>query len=171
MADNTGLVSVDVIARLFDLTVRRVQQLAKAGIIPRGKRDQYPLAASVQGYIRFLKGDKSQQEAFLDVEVDVNRARVANLHIDTEIKRLKKEELERRNAPIDVIAWVLGQVSGQISALLESIPLKVSRRVPGLSATEIEIISREIIKAQNAAAAVTIKLDEYRPYTGSEASD
>ena len=171
MTDNTGLVSVDVIARLFDLTVRRVQQLAKAGIIPRGKRDQYPLAASVQGYIRFLKGDKAQQEAFLDVEVDVNRARVANLHIDTEIKRLKKEELERRNAPIDVIAWVLGQVSGQISPLLEAIPLKVSRRVPGLSATEIEIITREIIKAQNAAAAVTIKLDEYRPNSGSEASD
>jgi phage terminase Nu1 subunit (DNA packaging protein) len=43
------------LARLFHLTERRVQQLAKDGIIPKGDHGQYDLIQSVQGYIKFLQ--------------------------------------------------------------------------------------------------------------------
>lgn len=50
-----GTVGVDVLARLFSLTSRRIQQLAKDGIIPKGGRGRYPFAASIRGYIQFLQ--------------------------------------------------------------------------------------------------------------------
>lgn len=49
--------SVDTIAKLLDMTPRRVQQLANEGIIPKPKdRGQYEIIPCVVGYIRHLKG-------------------------------------------------------------------------------------------------------------------
>lgn len=47
--------SVEVIAKLFMLSVRRVQQLAQAKIIPKTERGRYELAPAVQAYIRYLQ--------------------------------------------------------------------------------------------------------------------
>ena len=46
---------VGAIARLLNVTERRVQQLAAQGVIPRATRGEYPLVGSVQGYVRFLQ--------------------------------------------------------------------------------------------------------------------
>ena len=46
---------VAAIARLLNITERRVQQLAADRIIPRAQRGQYPLVGAVQGYVRFLQ--------------------------------------------------------------------------------------------------------------------
>lgn len=43
------------IAKLFNLTERRVQQLAKEGIIPKAERGKYELIGSVQGYVKYLQ--------------------------------------------------------------------------------------------------------------------
>lgn len=162
MADTIGLVTAEVLARLFGLSVRRVQQLAQSGIVPRAKANSYPLAASIQGYVRFLKEDKTHR-GDIDEALDIDRARVRNLNADTTIKQLREEQIRGELVRIEVIEWILSSVSAQISSVLETIPMKVSRRVPGLKATEIEIITREVIKAQNAASAVMVKLDDYAP--------
>ena len=43
------------IARLLNITERRVQQLAKEGVIPRSGRGRYPLAGAIRGYVTFLQ--------------------------------------------------------------------------------------------------------------------
>ena len=48
--------SLDVIAKLLDISPRRVQQLSSDGVIPRASRGKYELVPAVQGYIRFLRG-------------------------------------------------------------------------------------------------------------------
>lgn len=49
--------SVDTIAKLLDMTPRRVQQIANEGIIPKPKgRGQYEIVPCVVGYIRHIKG-------------------------------------------------------------------------------------------------------------------
>lgn len=55
MAEKDPAYSGDFLARLFNLTPRRVQQLASDGVIPRVSRGKYPLVASVQGYTKFLQ--------------------------------------------------------------------------------------------------------------------
>lgn len=46
---------VSTIAKLFGLTERRVQQLAKDGIIAKLKKNQYELVGSVRAYINYLQ--------------------------------------------------------------------------------------------------------------------
>ncbi|MCW5319640.1 hypothetical protein D5039_00120 [Verminephrobacter aporrectodeae subsp. tuberculatae] len=48
---------VDTVAKLLDMTPRRVQQLANEGIIPKPKdRGQYEILPCVVGYIKHLRG-------------------------------------------------------------------------------------------------------------------
>ena len=44
---------IGVIARLLDLSERRVQQLSRKGVIPKAERGQYDLIGSVRGYVRY----------------------------------------------------------------------------------------------------------------------
>lgn len=47
-------------ADLFGVTERRIQQLAKDGVIPKAGRGQYPFIGTIRGYVRFLQ---ERQEA------------------------------------------------------------------------------------------------------------
>lgn len=76
-------------------------------------------------------------------------------------QELKNAQTRRELAPVQVIDWALSKVGGQIAAVLESIPLKLKKLCPRLSASEIEAVKREVVKAQNAAARVTVDLDDY----------
>jgi phage terminase Nu1 subunit (DNA packaging protein) len=53
MATNTPPIAV--IARLLDLTERRVQQLGREGVIPKAERGRYDLVGAVRGYVRYLR--------------------------------------------------------------------------------------------------------------------
>lgn len=50
-----GMVTAGQAARLLMLTPRRLRQLAEAGHIPGATRGRYPLAATIQGYLKFLR--------------------------------------------------------------------------------------------------------------------
>ena len=92
------------------------------------------------------------------IDYDRERARLTREQADN--TALKNAQLRKELAPVGVMEWALGKIGAQISAILETIPLKVKRRVPRLAAAEVEIIKREVVKAQNMAARVTVDLDE-----------
>jgi len=94
------------------------------------------------------------------LDLDEQRARLAKEQ--TEATALKNAQTRKEVAPIIMLEWVLGKIGSQISALLESLPLKIRRRVPKLSANEVDLIRREIVKAQNICSKITVDLDEYR---------
>lgn len=50
-----NLQSIAVIARLLDLTERRVQQLGRDGVVPKPERGRYDLIGAVRGYVRYLR--------------------------------------------------------------------------------------------------------------------
>ena len=66
MATNTQPIAI--IARLLDLTERRVQQLAHDGIIPPAartgpQRGRYDLVGSVRGYVRYLRDQATRAQS------------------------------------------------------------------------------------------------------------
>jgi len=84
MATNTQPIAV--IARLLDLTERRVQQLARDGIIPASartgpERGRYDLVGTVRGYVRYLRelATRSQTGA---ADFGVERARLIKAKAD-----------------------------------------------------------------------------------------
>jgi len=52
-----------VIAKLLDLSERRVQQLSREGVIPKATRGHYDLIGSVQGYVRYLRDQAAKAQA------------------------------------------------------------------------------------------------------------
>lgn len=56
MPDNQGLYSKKVIADLFNLSERRIEQLVQKKIIPKAGRGVFDLGPTVQAYVRYLQG-------------------------------------------------------------------------------------------------------------------
>jgi len=55
MSETRMMAPVAQMAKLFNVTERRVQQLASDGIIPRADRGRYHIIESVMGYVKFLQ--------------------------------------------------------------------------------------------------------------------
>lgn len=93
------------------------------------------------------------------IDSEYQKARLVKEQADKE--SLMNAQRRRETAPIDYLNWALNKVSSQIASILAAVPLKVKRRIPDLSATEIDLIKKEIVVAQNAASRITIDLDDY----------
>jgi phage terminase Nu1 subunit (DNA packaging protein) len=80
-----NLYSVETIARLLLLDVRRVQQLSKQGVIPKEHRNQYSLVGSVQGYIRYLKNEKGGG----NLADEFNQAKTRDMNAKAHLNEMK----------------------------------------------------------------------------------
>ena len=102
MAENPkqNLQSTDIIAKLFDLDVRRVQQLAKEGILPAASQRPYKfdLLPTVKGYMRYLRDRANGKEAktadTVKAEADKLRAEADLKQSKAKIAELQLKELE-----------------------------------------------------------------------------
>lgn len=102
MAENPkqNLQSTDIIAKLFDLDVRRVQQLAKEGILPAASQRPYKfdLLPTVKAYIRYLRDRANWKEAktadTVKAEADKLRAEADLKQSKAKIAELQLKELE-----------------------------------------------------------------------------
>lgn len=102
MAENPkqNLQSTDIIAKLFDLDVRRVQQLAKEGILPAASQRPYKfdLLPTVKAYIRYLRDRANEKEAktadTVKAEADKLRAEADLKQSKAKIAELQLKELE-----------------------------------------------------------------------------
>ena len=73
------------------------------------------------------------------------------------LARLRKMEADQREGsliPADTLRDVMASVASQIGAIMDAIPVKLKREAPHLTATDIDIVKREIAAAMNAAARV-----------------
>lgn len=90
---STPTYPVSTIAKLFNLTERRVQQLASDGVIPKAERGKYDLVACVRGYIAFLQ-DRAFGKEVIHVDAHQERARLLKAQADKtelEVQTLKSE--------------------------------------------------------------------------------
>lgn len=150
---------VDQVAALFDVTPRAIrnwQQQTETDPLPvlnhgKGSRQtEYdPRAVFLWGLRRFGNAD----------EIDVDRERALNLRADTRLKELREQQLRGELAPISLLEGALAALGARISAVLETIAGRLKRVRPDLTANDLEIIKREIIKCQNACADIRIDSD------------
>ena len=93
------LVRVEVIAQLFGVTVRRIQQLTQDGVIwtevsKEDGRRRYPLVPTIQAYIQYLS-DKAYGKSKAAKEVELKQqkleAEVALKESQAELHRIKTE--------------------------------------------------------------------------------
>jgi len=100
---------IKTIARLLDLSERRVQQLSREGVIPRSDRGRYELVGAVQGYIRYLR-DRSLDVGVISIDVARQRKTAAEAEM---------AEIELARARADVVA--IDDVQKQWDAILSGV--------------------------------------------------
>lgn len=153
-------VSVATLARLFNLTERRVQQLARDGIIPKAKRGEYDLVACVRGYITYLQQAATGRTS--DVAADRNRLVKA---------QADKAELECRMMLREVIPVV--EVEDSWARILKSFQSRIlslpMRLVQIAKATADQIAAEAAVRAL--LQDVLTELSTYDPERGDASAD
>jgi phage terminase Nu1 subunit (DNA packaging protein) len=96
---------IGVIAKLLDLSERRVQQLSREGVIPKAERGQYDLVGSVRGYVRYLRDQALKAQAGAP-DYAAERARFIRARAD--LSEMEAEEKRRSLIAADQIeaAWI-----------------------------------------------------------------
>jgi len=61
MGQKRPMYPASTLAKLFNLSERRIRQLAQQGIIPKKEKDKYDVVASVQGYLKYLQEQAAGQ--------------------------------------------------------------------------------------------------------------
>ncbi|WP_349609122.1 terminase small subunit [Cupriavidus sp. DF5525] len=103
-------------------------------------------------HLRETAAGRASEEEGLDLVTE--RARLAKEQADR--IALQNEVTRRELAPVHLIEQVLSQAGARVAGILEAIPGMLKRRLPSLSADDVELITREVAKARNIAAAVTL---------------
>jgi phage terminase Nu1 subunit (DNA packaging protein) len=102
---STATQPIGVIARLLDLSERRIQQLSREGVIPKAERGQYDLIGSVRGYVRYLRDQALRAQAGA-LDYAAERARFIRARAD--LAEMEAEEKRRSLIAADEIeaAWI-----------------------------------------------------------------
>ena len=169
-----NLQKVEIIAKLFQVTVRRIQQLTQEGVLQtieitenNRKVRRYDLMPTIQAYIKYLS-DKAygrdqkesvsnKEEEKLQAEVDIKRAKAR-------IAQLELDELEgRMHSAEDVEAMTTDLCLAVRSALL-SMPGQLAIDVAEVTdAAEIsEIIKSTVNDILDELSRYEYNPDEYR---------
>lgn len=148
-----GYYRTEVIAQLFGVTVRRVQQLTQEGIIstvstPEGRR--YDLAPTIQRYIKYLSDKaygKSRSEAEAKLKENKLKAEVALKESQSELHRLRTEIAAGRYVSVEEVKLDYSRFFISFKKFALSIPSKIAGRLAGfVDPVEVRQLENELQK-------------------------
>ena len=159
MAENTenstekGLYKVDVIANLFGVSVRRVQQLTQEGICPTVQTPQgrrYELAPTIQRYIKYLSDKaygKSKSEEESKLKEQKLRAEVALKESQGELHRLRTEIAAGNYISVEEVKVDYSRFFISFKKFAMSLPSKLAGRLTGfVDPVEVRQLENELQK-------------------------
>jgi terminase small subunit / prophage DNA-packing protein len=135
-----------------------VQAFDKWGVEPVakiGRENFYTLRAVLDN--RLANHNQKHAEVADPDDYEAQRTRLTKEQADQ--LEMKNAVTRREQAPVALLQMALDEVAQRISSILGAIPSKVKKRVPSLTSGEMTNITREIIKAQNAASKVELPWD------------
>ena len=134
--------NIQAIAKLLKLSERRIQQLAKEGVIPKAERGKYDLVDSVHGYIDYLKAKAGGE--FTAEEVLKNKNKL--LKAKAELAEIDKMKASGELIPKGEVKKSWLELVHKLKQKLLSIPNKVAPVVVTVkSINEIKLIIQDKI--------------------------
>ncbi len=172
MAEGTkkNLQSSAIIAKLFGLTDRRVQQLAKEGIIPVEQRNPYKfdLLPTVQTYIKYLSDKVNGREAktadTVKAESDKLRAEADLKQSKAKIAELQLKELEGQMHRSEDVEAMTNDLVYTVRSMIMALPGRLAMDViqAGTAAEASAIIRTECNKILNELAGYKYNPEAYQ---------
>ncbi len=120
---------VSTIAKLFDLTERRVQQLAAEGVIPRANKGKYELVASVQNYIKYLRERSVGKDSPTN---DTHNERQRLLKIQANKLEFEMAVMSKDFLPKEYVKNSFFNIVTRCRSVLLAMPSKLAQEVIGL---------------------------------------
>lgn len=146
-----GLYPTKVVAELFGLDPRRIQQLTKDGILPgvRAKgKFMYTLDETVRAYIEHLSNKahgRGQTEAVIDLKEQKLKAEIALKESQGELHRLKTDIAAGNYISIDEVKSDYIRFFTEFKKFALSLPSRISARVGAYcSPTQTRALEREL---------------------------
>lgn len=167
---NTKLVDSKTIAAIFGVDPRRVQQLAKEGIITatkEGHANRYDLLPTIQRYIKYLSDKANGREAANKKDIEIEGRR---LEAEADLKRSKADmaalqlkELEGKMHRSEDVEAVMTDLVYTIRSMLMALPgrLAVDVVATASAAEASETIRAEVYKILEELAGYKYDPDEY----------
>ena len=124
-----------IIAKLFGVTDRRVQQLAKEGIIPAAKKKpyQFDLLPTVQAYIKYLSEKANGKEAkstdTVQAEADKLRAEADLKQSKAKIAEMQLKELEGNMHRSEDVEAITNDLVYTVRSMIMSLPGRLAMDV------------------------------------------
>jgi phage terminase Nu1 subunit (DNA packaging protein) len=144
-----NLQGTDVIAKIFDVSTRRVRQLTEEGIIHAVKQkgaNKYDLLPTVQAYIRYLSSKANGRDAKSSDASEAKERAEADLKTSkAAIEKLKLEELKGRMHRSEDVAAMTSDLVYAVRSMIIALPGRLAMDVADNSnAAECsEIIRKE----------------------------
>ena len=110
---------IAVIAKLLDLSERRIQQLSREGVIPKAERGRYDLVGAVRGYVVYLRDLAVRAQAGAP-DFGVERARLIKAKAD--IAEMEADGRRGELLPADAVEAAWTAVLARLRARLLVLP-------------------------------------------------
>lgn len=144
-----GYYRVEIIAQLFGVTVRRIQQLTQEGVLPtvetpEGRR--YDLVPTIQRYVAYLS-DKAYGKAHSDRELQLKEAKlkaeVSLKESQSELHQIKTAIAAGKYIPVEEV-----QVDySKFFVIFKKFALAIPSRAAGIAQTVVDpVIARSLEK-------------------------
>jgi phage terminase Nu1 subunit (DNA packaging protein) len=145
VADNTQ--SADTMAKLLDISPRRLHQLVDMGVMPKEGRGKYPLVKCVHAYIHYLrdislKSDTNAPDGKISHKERLTKAQADKAEVEASI-------VSGATVPIEAVTQTWTNAAANMKSRLLSIPSKSAPLVnAALTVQEAEaIIKKQIFEA------------------------
>lgn len=165
---NQNLQSTQVIAKIFGVSTRRIEQLKTEGIIKgQGKPTKYDLLPTIQAYIKYLSdkaNGREKKESLTSLTEQKLKAEAELKEHKAEIARLELDELKgKMHRAEDVEAITTAHVM-YARSLLMALPGKLAVDCAHLtSSNEVaDRIKREVYSVLDSLASFQYDAEEYK---------
>lgn len=172
MAENPkqNLQSTEIMAKLFELNPRRVQQLAKEGILPAASQRPYKfdLLPTVKAYIRYLRDRANGKEAktadTVKAEADKLRAEADLKQSKAKIAELQLKELEGKMHRSEDVEAMTNDLVYTARSMIMALPGRLAMDVvqAGSANEASALIRTECYKILNELAGYQYDPEAYR---------
>jgi len=133
--------TAQTISKLLDVSLARVGQLAKEGVITKLPNGRYP-ADAIPQYIRWIRESSKKK----------------NTNFTRKMKRDNDID-EKLVAPVSLLTDALLKAANQIVPILESLPLIMKRNWPEITGDQITLVKKAIAECRNAVADMEVDID------------
>lgn len=148
-----GSYRVEVIAQLFGVSVRRIQQLTQEGVLTTTRTSEgrrYELSSTVQKYVKYLS-DKAYGKSRSDTEIKLKeqklRAEIALKESQGELHRLRTEIATGNYIPIEEVKMDYSRFFISFKKFAMSIPSKLAGRLAGfIDPVEVRQLENDLRK-------------------------